>query len=99
MGESSFPSEEVSELQPGLYYPRYIMEDPYEYGEGYPITDSSRIVTRWFGGVFVMFNKRSKYNRIHATYDARHARMNSSEFRKYIQSFVDIAKEKKLESI
>jgi hypothetical protein len=41
----------------------------------------------------VIFQKTSKYNFIPDTYDARHNKMSTDEFRSYIQDKVNIAKE------
>ncbi|WP_143960188.1 hypothetical protein [Litoribacter populi] len=46
-------------------------------------------VTRWFRGSFVIFCKRSIYNRNPSTYDGRHNKMTTDEFRDYIQRSVD----------
>lgn len=81
--------EAVSELSPGEYYPYHIMEDSYYYKDDYYITDFSRHVTRWFRGSFVIFCKRSTYNLTPSTYDGRHDKMTTDEFRDYIQSTVD----------
>ena len=81
--------EEISELSPGEYYPYYIMEDRSDYKDDYIITDFSRHVTRWLRGSFVIFCKRSNYNLTPSTYDGRHNKMTTDEFRDYIQQSVD----------
>ena len=91
--ERSHDEEAVSELSPGQYYPYYIMEDSSYYKDDYPITDFSRHITRGFRGSFVIFCKRSPYNLDVSTYDGRHNKMTTDEFRKYIQRSVDICRE------
>ncbi len=85
--------EAVSELYPGEYYPYHILEDRDYYSEQYPINEYSRQVTRYLRGSFVIFNKRSPYNLESSTYDARHDKMDTEEFRAYIQRNVDRFKE------
>lgn len=86
--------EAVSELYPGGYYPYHILEDRAYYAEQYPITEESRQLTRYLRGSFVIFNKRSPYNLEPSTYDARHDKMDTEEFRDYIQRQVDLSKER-----
>jgi serine/threonine protein kinase len=89
-----FDCEEVSELSPGEYYPYYILNDRSQYQNHYLLTKFSRHVTRWFRGSFVIFCKRSVYNLTSATYDGRHNKMTTDEFRAYIQHSVDAIKKK-----
>ncbi len=91
--ETKYGREELSELSPCDYYPYYIMENSSDYKDNYPITEFSRQVTRWFRGSFVILCKASVYNSIPATYDGRHNKMTTDEFREYIQSMVDYWKE------
>ncbi|MCU7746569.1 protein kinase [Priestia megaterium] len=42
-------------------------------------------VRRWFHGSFLIVPKLSIYNRITATYDARHSKLNAEEFREYME--------------
>ena len=77
--------EGVSELSPMKYFPYHIMEDPDNFREKYPITESSRQVTRQLRGSYVIFCKRSIYNKSHGTYDGRHEKMDTDTFRKYIE--------------
>lgn len=87
---SKYDYEEVTEIYPGDYDTYDIMEDRYEYREsGSDIPDMARHVTRWFRGSFVIFNKRSKYNLTSSTYDGRHNKMNTDEFRDYIHKNVE----------
>ncbi|MBK6265127.1 protein kinase [Marivirga sp. S37H4] len=91
--------EEVSELSPGEYYPYHILENRYYYKDDYLITDHARHVTRWFKGSFVMFCKRSTYNLTSSTYDGRHNKMTTDEFRKYIERNVKYLKDRKESSL
>lgn len=75
--------ESLIEDFPGNYiesnlasYGRY--DDGTEFPKGY------RQVDRFLNGSFVIFSKQSVYNRISGTYDARHNKMSSMEFRHYI---------------
>ena len=88
--EVKYDNEEVSELYPGQYEDFDILEERSYYQElGYEIPDNARQVTRWFRGSFVIFNKRSIYNLNPSTYDARHNKMSTEEFRDYIQRNVN----------
>ncbi len=87
--------EAVSELYPGQYDKYDVVEYRQEYLEdGYNIPKSARHVTRWFRGAFVIFNKRSPYNLTTSTYDGRHNKMSTDEFRDYIQRNVDYFKQR-----
>lgn len=88
--------EFLSELYPGKYDKYEIVEHRFDYQEmGYQIPESARHVTRFFRGAFVIFNKRSMYNRIATTYDGRHNKKDTEQFRSYIQGTVDILRERK----
>lgn len=54
------------------------------YEDGSPLPKGYRIVHRYLKGSFVVFAKTSIYNDISGTYDARHSKMNSVQFREYI---------------
>lgn len=89
-----YDHEEVSELSPGYYEEYGVLEEKSHYQEmGFEISETARQVTRWFRGSFVIFNKRSKYNLTSGTYDGRHNKMGTDEFREYIQRNVDHFKE------
>lgn len=53
-------------------------------GNEIPYPESSRVVTRYFEGSFVVYPKTSAYNEFGPTYDGRHNKMNAEEFKKYI---------------
>lgn len=89
-------SEELTEISPGQYIDRYYW-DIGSYGRdesGVPaaLPECARVITRFFSGSFVIFAKGSIYNAISGTYDARHSKMTSDEFRQYIKSFVESIK-------
>lgn len=90
--EETRNEETVTEVYPGKYEDyQYIenMEYYEEYDDNYKKPENARHVTRWFRGSFVIFCKRSVYNMTPATYDGRHNKMNTDEFRAYIQRSVD----------
>jgi serine/threonine protein kinase len=94
--EINHSEEHVSELYPGKYDKYEIVEHRFDYQDmGYQIPESARHVTRFFRGAFVIFNKRSPYNLNPTTYDGRHNRMDTEQFRNYIQDNVDDFKQKK----
>lgn len=55
------------------------------YEDGTPLPENYKIVSRYLNGNFVMFSKASIYNDISGTYDARHNKFNTEEFRRYIE--------------
>jgi len=75
-------SEELTEVRPGVYAPLEAWFENEINGE--PLTEKARRITRFSGGSFVIFSTSSVYNRVSATYDARHNRMSTEEFRAYI---------------
>ncbi len=86
--------ESVSEISSGQYEDYSIVEYFSDYKEEYNLTEKSRLVTRWFKGSFVIFCKRSTYNSISATYDGRHNKFTSDEFRSYIGRSIHAIKER-----
>uniref|UniRef100_Q3AQV2 Serine/threonine protein kinase n=1 Tax=Chlorobium chlorochromatii (strain CaD3) TaxID=340177 RepID=Q3AQV2_CHLCH len=82
---------ELYELEPSGAYENdeyYENIQYYEEYDGYVSPENTMQLLRWFRGSFVIFNKRSVYNRISSTYDGRHNKMNTEEFRDYIQEMV-----------
>jgi serine/threonine protein kinase len=75
-------SEELTEVQPGIYAPLNAWFNN-EFDDE-PLADTARRITRFSGGSFVIFSTTSVYNRVSETYDARHNRMSAEEFRAYI---------------
>lgn len=74
--------EEVTELEPNNYVNRNVW-DANEY-QGKPLPKGARVVSRYFKGSFVIFRKTSIYNSISSTYDGRHSKMSTDEFKEYI---------------
>lgn len=81
--EESKCFEEITEVTAGKY-------DEWEHGRyGYdendiPLPEGYRTVTRYLYGSIVIFSKLSIYNHISGTYDGRHNKIESQEFKKYI---------------
>ncbi|MCR9165568.1 MAG: hypothetical protein NXI35_33150 [bacterium] len=63
---SRFDSEEVAELEPGVYDKRSRLEDD-------DCPADARAITRLLRGALVLFAKGSLYNQIPETYDGRHS--------------------------
>lgn len=79
---ADYGEEPLTEITPG----RYTNYECFEYDDfnGKPLPDSARQVVRILRGDFVLFAKTSIYNKVSATYDGRHNKCNSDEFREYI---------------
>ena len=79
-------NEELTEINDHTYASRACWdEDCYEGGE---LPKTARVVVRWFGGAFVIFQKTSFYNFAHGKLDAytgRHNRMDAEQFRQHIE--------------
>jgi len=79
-------SEELTEIDERTYTSRACWDEGRYNGEELP--ESARVVIRWFGGAFVIFQKTSFYNFAHGkldAYDGRHNTMNAEQFRAYIE--------------
>lgn len=85
--------EELSEISPGIYDDYNIVEFFSDYEESYNLTEYSRHVTRWLKGCFIIFCKRSTYNADSSTYDGRHNKYSTDDFRKYIEKNINRFKE------
>lgn len=74
--------ELLCELTPG----NYVSSSSLDEGEHdhAPLPKTARLITRALKGAFVIFAKRSWYNLVPGTYDARHQLMSAEEFRNYI---------------
>jgi len=90
---SRYCREELVELPNGQYIDRGAWDSD-EY-QGEPLPEDARLVCRYVRGTFVIFLKSSVYNHVSATYDGRHAKMSTDEFRQYIQRSVDYARTKR----
>jgi serine/threonine-protein kinase len=77
-----YGEEPLTEITPGSYTDY----ECYEYDDfnGKPLPDSARQLVRILRGDFVIFAKTSIYNKVSATYDGRHNKFSSDEFREYI---------------
>ncbi len=84
--ERDYPSEELTEIEAGKYINRSYWDEG-EY-QGQKLPKSARVLTRHLKGSFVIFAKSSYYNRNSSTYDARHNKMTSDEFREYIEKVI-----------
>jgi serine/threonine protein kinase len=97
------PFEELTDLGNGSYVDRAIWDENSYNGE--PLPEGARVLIRWFGGAFVIFQKTSQYNRGSGrldAYDGRHNKMNADEFREYIRkykaAFDDIPRRRRAEN-
>lgn len=79
--------EEVLEVSPGKYVPCYAIDEFYQQNPNH-ISTRDYTVSRWVEGVFVIFGKNSPYNKIGATYDGRHNKMDRSEFRNHVKNLI-----------
>ena len=80
----SLNRESLTELQPLLYTDANCSE--YNDFNGIELPEGARSVDRiLFECSFVFFRKTSTYNKIPSTYDARHNKMTTDEFRNYIE--------------
>lgn len=80
--------ETLIEDYPGHYVVSKLMNyGRYDDGERFP--EDYKWVDRFTKGAFVIFSKQSIYNYISGTYDARHNKMGSAEFRNYIKDMKD----------
>jgi serine/threonine-protein kinase len=76
--DSTIDYEELTELSDGRYVHRNVMDSDEK-------PDGARAVGRQSHGTFAIFCKSSRYNYESSTYDARHNKMTSKEFRAYIE--------------
>lgn len=79
--------EDVIKVSAGSYVPVYSVEEFYQQHPNHIFTTED-LVSRWVGGVFVIFGKNSPYNKISATYDGRHNKMDKSEFRDHVKKLI-----------
>ena len=82
--------EELTDVGREFYADRSCW-DSGEY-DGRRLPKGSRVVSRYFHGSFVIFQKTSTYNRTSETYDARHNKMTADEFRRHISRAVEHSK-------
>ena len=82
--------ETLTEDIPG-HYISWICGNYGYYEDGKPLPKEYRIVERYIKGSFVVFSKSSVYNDISGTYDARHNKMTTEQFREYISNLREIS--------
>lgn len=75
--------ETLTEDVPG-HYVSWICGNYGYYEDDKPLPKGYRTVQRYIKGSFVIFSKSSVYNDISGTYDARHSKMTTEQFRDYI---------------
>jgi serine/threonine protein kinase len=88
-----YPHEELTDVGGHTYADRSCWD--YDEYEGEELPESSRSLTRYFHGAFVIFQKTSIYNRTPGTYDARHNKMTADQFREHIADVVKLIEERK----
>lgn len=87
-GDPARHREELTELAPGTYDKRSLLDDP-------DAPAGARGVSRWFKGAFVIFAKGSTYNLSSSTYDGRHSlgrkykETTADAFRTYIERVIE----------
>lgn len=92
--------EELLERAPGQYEDSTVLSAGY-YGEdeaGSPqplLPDTARRVVRHFGGSFVIFAKKARYNSIPTTYFAQHNKMNAAKFKAAVETAVEKLRRRK----
>jgi len=88
--------EELTEITRTHYVDRTWWDAGYyghdETGNELPLPEESRVITRWFSGSLVIFAKASTYNAVSGTYDGRHSKMSTEEFREYIRNATEQSK-------
>lgn len=92
--EDSIVVEYLLEIRPGEYV-EYCHWDNNEYEER-ELPPSARPITRFSGGAFVIFGKRSIYNLASGkldAYDGRHNGMTAQNFRGYIEDYATKCRE------
>ena len=81
--------EEVVELDGGQFLDRGYWDQGIEgYDENdyeIPLRKSARLLSRFWGGKFLMVDKLGSWNRHNATYDGRHDTMSSVQIRKALE--------------
>lgn len=96
--KSDLSYEEVTELTPGHYVSYSVWEYGYygydENGNEKKLPSTARVISRSFGGAYLIIAKTCKYNQIPATYDGRHNRMTAERFRQEIAKVAKNSHEK-----
>lgn len=60
----------------------------YDYDSGRKLPEGSKLVHRYYNGVFLFVPKYGSYNSISNAYDGRHGELTNEKFRNYIQSLI-----------
>lgn len=63
----------------------------YDYDSEKPLPESSKLIRRYLGGIFLLVMKFGLYNGINSTYDGRHGDCSNKDLRKYIETLITIA--------
>ena len=95
-------SQSLTQVYPGVYEDYDFLDTSYHHAADdpdYERPEGMIHVSRWLRGTFVIFNKRSTYNLNSQTYDGRHNKMDTEEFRNYIQRNVNIFRRKEMSII
>lgn len=88
-------SEELTEIDEHTYAGRACWDEGRYNGAELP--EGARVVVRWFGGAFVIFQKTSFYNFAHGkldAYDGRHNTMDAEQFRAHIEELRNAVEER-----
>ena len=85
VSENVYKEERLIEDTPGHYIncPDAIY-GVYDYETGVPLPKDFKFVCRSYSGKLLIVMKNSPYNQIHATYDGRHGKTSSDNFRSYV---------------
>lgn len=83
--------EYLTEYSPGKYTSWIYGNYGYDENDK-PLPKGYRLIDRVLSGSYVFFMKSSVYNGIGGTYDARHSKFNSFEFRQYIETLREDSK-------
>jgi hypothetical protein len=90
--------EELTEIDEHTYASRACWDENRYAGEELP--DTARVIIRWFGGAFVIFQKTSFYNFVHGKLDAysgRHNKMDAEQFRSHIEELRNAVQQRGLD--
>ncbi len=101
VSENVYKEERLIEDTPGHYIncPDAIY-GVYDYETGVPLPKDFKFVCRSYSGKLLIVMKNSPYNQIHATYDGRHGKTSSDNFRSYVNHLIllyTIAENKQLD--
>lgn len=89
--DQRYDYEILTELSPGNYEKRSVLDDGYY--KGRPLPPEARAIGRILTGDLVIFNKASLYKANLDNYDGRHSPLGVEGFRDYIEKIVKKIKE------